>query len=83
MTESVEHKFLSECVAQALSEMAKTRLYAYVEAERRKCDFACELDRDWSRPLVGQTLWSHIEGVDKDIRTILLNSEAEICVYVA
>jgi len=54
-----------------------------VEAERRKFDFACELVRDWSRLLVGQTLWNHTAGVDKDLRTMLLDRDAQICVYVA
>jgi len=54
-----------------------------VEAERRKFDFACELLRDWSRPLVGQTLWNHTAGIDKDVRTMLLDANAEICAYVA
>jgi len=83
VAESAEHQFLSQCTTEVLSKLAHTRLYAYVEAERRKFDFACELLRDWSRPLVGQTLWSHVEGVDKDIRTMLLDPDAEICVYVA
>ncbi len=59
VVESVEHMFLSQCVTSALSQLSQTNLYAYVEAERRKFDFACELKRDWSRPLVGQTLWNH------------------------
>ncbi|MGW0504797.1 helix-turn-helix domain-containing protein [Micromonospora sp. NPDC003241] len=83
MVESAEHQFLSQCATEVLSKLSHTNLYAYVEAERRKFDFACELLRDWSRPLVGQTLWNHVEGVDKDIRTMLLDAEAEICVYVA
>lgn len=83
MAESAEHQFLSQCVSDVLSELARTNLYAYVEAERRKFDFACELLRDWSRPLVGQTLWNHTAGVDKDLRTMLLDSDAEICAYVA
>ncbi len=83
MAESVEHKFLSHCVTGVLSELARTNLYAYVEAERRKFDFACEILRDWSRPLVGQTLWNHTAGVDKDLRTMLLDADAQICAYVA
>ena len=83
MAESAEHQFLSHCVSEALSELARTNLYSYVEAERRKFDFACELLRDWSRPLVGQTLWNHTAGLDKDIRTMLLDPGAEICAYVA
>src|SRR4051794_22077580 len=83
MAESAEHLFLSQCVTRVLSELAETSLYAYVEAERRKFDFACELMRDWSRPLIGQTLWNHTAGVDKDLRTLMLDREAEICAYVA
>jgi hypothetical protein len=83
MTESAEHQFLSQCVTATLSRLAATNLYAYVEAERRKFDFACELLRDWSRPLVGQTLWNHTAGVDKDLRTMLLDPDAEVCAYVA
>ncbi|WP_262285493.1 hypothetical protein [Micromonospora sp. MA102] len=83
MAESAEHQFLSECVTDILNRLSQTNLYAYVEAERRKFDFACELLRDWSRPLVGQTLWSHPAGIDKDVRTMLLDANAEICVYVA
>lgn len=83
MAESPEHQFLSQCVTNALSQLSRTNLYAYIEAERRKFDFACELLRDWSRLLVGQTLWNHTAGVDKDLRTMLLDKDAEICAYVA
>jgi hypothetical protein len=83
MAESVEHQFLSNSATAALNELSHTNLYAYVEAERRKFDFACELIRDWSRPLVGQTLWNHTAGVDKDLRMLLLDRDAEICVYIA
>lgn len=79
----MEHQFLSQCVTNVLTELSGSELYAYVEAERRKFDFACELLRDWSRPLVGQTLWNHTAGVDKDLRTMLLDPDAEICAYVA
>jgi hypothetical protein len=83
VSESPEHQFLSHCVTDTLNGLARSRLYAYTEAERRKFDFAGELLRDWSRPLVGQTLWSHTAGVDKDLRSMLLDVDAEICVYVA
>lgn len=83
MAESAEHLFLSNCVSETLNSLARSNLYAYAEAERRKFDFAGELVRDWSRPLVGQTLWNHTAGLDKDLRTMLLDQEAEICAYVA
>jgi hypothetical protein len=50
MAESAEHQFLSQCVTDTLSRLSRTSLYAYLEADRRKFDFACELLRDWSRP---------------------------------
>jgi len=83
MAESAEHQFLSQCITSTLAQLSRSNLYTYVEAERRKFDFACELKRDWSRPLVGQTLWRHVAGVDKDLRTMLLDPNAEICAYVA
>ena len=83
MAESGEHRFLSQCITNTLAQLSQSNLYTYAEAERRKFDFACELKRDWSRPLVGQTLWRHTAGVDKDLRTMLLDPEAEICAYVA
>ena len=63
--------------------MSRTRLYGYREANRRTFDFACDLLRDWDRGVAGQTLWKHIEGVDKDVRTLLADDEADICLYVA
>ena len=36
-----------------------------------------------SRPLVGQVLWRHAEGIEKDIRTLLSDQESEIQLYVA
>ncbi len=62
MAESPEHEFLSTAFLDTLSEFANSRLYTYREASRRKFDFACDLIRDWTRPLVGQTLWKHTEG---------------------
>lgn len=63
--------------------MSRSRLYGYREADRRTFDFACGLMRDWERTVAGQTLWKHVEGVDKDVRTMLADDEAEICLYVA
>ena len=33
--------------------------------------------------MVGQVLWRHIDGVEKDIRTLLLDPESEIKIYLA
>jgi hypothetical protein len=83
VAESVEHRFLTDTTLDVLSRMSRSRLYGYKEADRRTFDFACDLERDWSRLLSGQTLWKHVEGVDKDIRTLLADNEAEVCLYVA
>lgn len=83
MAESPEHEFLSMTFLDTLDEFSRARLYTYREASRRKFDFACDLVRDWTRPLVGQTLWKHSEGVDKDLRTMLTQTDANIWAYVA
>lgn len=83
MPESDEHRFLTDTTLDVLRRMARSRLYGYREADRRTFDFACGLVRDWERSVAGQTLWKHVEGVDKDVRTMLADDEAEICLYVA
>lgn len=83
VAESAEHAFLSRAVTSYLERAANTRLYTFLENQRRTFDFGCTLLRDWTRPIVGQTLWKHEEGVDKDLRTLLADAEAEICIYIA
>ncbi|WP_147433103.1 hypothetical protein [Catellatospora citrea] len=83
MAESAEHQFLSETFVSVLEKMSASRLYAYREAERGKFDFSCHLTENWDYSLDGQTLWKHTEGVDKDVRTLLVASDAQIRVYVA
>jgi hypothetical protein len=69
VAEAPEHQFLSHKFLEVLAEFSQLKLYGYTEADRKKFDFACVLHRDWDRSLVGQTLWKHTEGIDKDIRT--------------
>jgi hypothetical protein len=83
MAEAPEHTFLSHKFLEILQAFSKLRLYGYTEADRKKFDFACVLQRDWERPLIGQTLWKHTEGIAKDIRTMLAESNADIWAYVA
>ena len=83
MAEGPEHSFLKSASTAVLQDFSHLRLYSYHEADRKKFDMACLLERDWSRPLVGQVLWSHSNGIDKDIRTLLLDPQAEIKLYVA
>jgi hypothetical protein len=37
--------------------------------------------RDASRPLVAQVLWSHEEGIEKDLRTLLFDGRASLKIY--
>jgi hypothetical protein len=83
MAEAPEHVFLSHRFIEVLSEFSRLKLYGYTEADRKRFDFACVLQRDWNRPLVGQTLWKHSEGIDKDVRTMLSDTDADIWAYVA
>jgi hypothetical protein len=83
MAEAPEHVFLSQKFLEVLQNFSKLRLYGYTEADRKKFDFACVLQRDWKRPLIGQTLWKHSEGIDKDIRMMLAETESDIWAYVA
>ncbi|MBD1807837.1 hypothetical protein H6F98_20630 [Microcoleus sp. FACHB-SPT15] len=82
MAESPEHQFLSNKFLEVVEDFAKIKLYGYTEAERKKFDFACIFCRDWDRPLIGQTLWKHTEGIDKDIRSLLVDVESDIWAYV-
>jgi hypothetical protein len=83
MAESDEHRFLSATFLETLDQLSRSRLYGYTEADRKLFDFGCLLERDWTRPLVGQTLWSHVPGVDKDLRSLLTADDAEVWAYVA
>lgn len=83
MAESEEHRFLSNATLDVLDRMSGCQLYGYREANRKEFDFACDLVRDWNRVVSGQTLWKHPEGVDQDIRSLLTDDDAEVCIYVA
>lgn len=83
MGEKAAHQFLKATFSDALRSFSKLRLYGYTEAERRKFDLACVLERDWSRPVVGQVAWHHRAGIDKDVRTLLTDPDSEIKVYIA
>ncbi len=81
MAESEEHKFIKTCITDTLKKFSNSKLYGYSEADRRKFDLACMLERDWSRPLVGQVLWRNTGGIDKDIRTLINDTDSEIKIY--
>ena len=82
MAESQEHKDLSQTFLSLLNDFSRSELYSYRERERGKFDFACSLSENWQCLLDGQTLWKHPEGVDKDLRTLLITSDAPLVVYI-
>jgi predicted transcriptional regulator len=83
MAESTEHAFLSDSVLSIMDEVSTSHLYAYKETERKRFDFSCDLATNWKRLMSGQTLWKHVEGIDKDVRILLSDAESDILIYVA
>lgn len=83
MAESPEHDFLKQQANQVLDDFSNLKLYGFTETDRKKFDFSCLLQRDWRRSLVGQVLWKHEEGLDKDIRSLITDTESEIKLYIA
>jgi len=61
-----------------LDSFADSGLVGVFESQRRTFDYSCLLSRDLERPLVAQVLWRHEHGLDKDIRTLLFDTEARI-----
>jgi hypothetical protein len=51
------------------------------ESQRRTFDYSCVLMRDCSRPLVAQVLWRHHQGIDKDLRTLIQDTDSLLKVY--
>lgn len=74
MAESLEHEFLKNHFNLILQRFSNLKLYGFTETERKRFDLSCLLERDWTRPLVGQVLWRHSSGIDKDLRTLLCYS---------
>ncbi len=83
MAESPEHEFLKTHFNHVLQDFSALKLYGFTETDRKRFDFSCLLERDWTRPLAGQVLWRHTDGIDKDIRTLLMDTDSEIKVYLA
>jgi hypothetical protein len=82
MTTSAEHQFVAQELGSVLELYSSTRLFGVLEADRKQHDYACMLERDCERPLVAQVLWSHAEGVHKDLMALLLDGEAALKVYL-
>lgn len=83
MATSPEHQFIAEELYSVLNYYANTKLLGVLEADRKKYDYACVLERDCERPLVSQVLWSHTEGVHKDLMMLLHDQHAVLKVYFA
>jgi hypothetical protein len=81
MADSPEHKFISEALDLALKSYSESRLLGLSEAERRTFDYGCLLLRDASRPLISQVLWSHAEGIEKDIRSLIFDGGSSLKLY--
>lgn len=82
MPESAQHLFLKDLVVDVLRDFSKLELYGLAEVDRKRFDFSCGIERDWTRPLVGQVLWKHERGIDKDLRMLLSDETSEVKVYV-
>jgi hypothetical protein len=84
MAESDEHVFLSKTALHIMESASKSRLFGYTEGQRKRFDFSCDLKKDWSKVVSGQTLWGHGgDGIDKDLRTLLHEEDIAAAVYIA
>lgn len=79
---SPEHQAIAETIDTVLSSLAGSALIGVFEGQRRTFDYSCFLKRDLGRPLVAQVLWQHDHGLEKDIRTLLLDKDSAIKLYV-
>ncbi|MEU9222908.1 hypothetical protein AB0D40_00790 [Streptomyces massasporeus] len=84
MAESPEHIFLSGAALQIMESASNSTLFGYREGQRKRFDFSCDLKKDWSKVVAGQTLWGHGgDGIDKDLRTLLHEQDIAAAVYIA
>jgi hypothetical protein len=82
VAESPEHSFLKQTFLEVLDGFSSLRLFGVTEVQRRTFDFGCNLQRDWTLPLVGQVDWRNRSGLDKDLRTLFAEQDAAIRVLL-
>ncbi|MGW5613805.1 hypothetical protein [Streptomyces sp. NPDC003877] len=84
MAESPEHIYLSKTALKIMEGASRSQLFGYTEGQRKRFDFSCDLKKDWSKVVAGQTLWRHGgDGIDKDLRTLLHEQDIAAAVYIA
>ncbi|MGW0755719.1 hypothetical protein ACWD1Y_04360 [Streptomyces sp. NPDC002814] len=84
MAESEEHEFLSRTAINIMQTASSSKLFGYKEGQRKLFDFSCDLKRNWSKAIVGQTLWGHGgDGIDKDLRTFMNEEDIHAAIYIA
>ncbi len=82
MSSTPENKFITDSIDSIVTTFSRTTLFGIKESERRKFDYASILLRDLSRKLVCQVMWTHVAGIEKDLRTLLHDAEGAIKLYV-
>lgn len=82
MPESVEHSFLKQRIGDSLHAFSKTGLLGVSEADRGKYDYACRLERDFTRALDAQVCWGNKAALQGDLQRLLIGSEAPIRLLV-
>ncbi|MFH8340337.1 hypothetical protein [Streptomyces sp. AM6-12] len=84
MAVSPEHIYLSDAALRIMESASNSGLFGYTEGQRKLFDFSCDLKQDWSKVIVGQTLWGHGgDGIDKDLRILLNERDVAAAVYIA